>query len=198
MSFKNVRLPERVSLGAVGGPGFKTTILETASGHEFRNIDWSKVRGRWNVGFQREHADNETIIRFFYIVQGRAYGFRFKDWSDFKCDSVIGWGDGRTTVFQASKTYQIGDTSYTRTLTRLVQDTTHVFVDGTPQIEDLDVDHDTGLITFDEPPAEDAPIRLVCEFDVPVRFDTDDLEITMITQHVSQINAPLIEIRDTP
>lgn len=198
MSFKNVRLPEQVSLGAVGGPGFKTTILETASGHEFRNIDWSKVRGRWNVGFQREHSENEIVIKFFYAMSGRAYGFRFKDWSDYESDSVIGWGDGATKVFQASKTYQVESVAYTRELTRLVPGTVQVYVDNVLQTVGVSVDTDTGKVTFSNAPAQDLPVRLTCEFDVPVRFDTDNLNVTMITKYASQIDAPLIEIRDKP
>ncbi|MFW8566146.1 phage distal tail protein, Rcc01695 family [Orrella sp. 11846] len=198
MSFKNVRLSERVSLGAAGGPGFKTSITETVSGDEYRNINWSKVRGRWNVGFQRAHAENEEVIRFFYAMNGRGYGFRFKDWSDYKCDSVIGYGDDETRTFQASKTYQVGEAAYTRALTRLVDGTALVYVDDVLRTSGVVVDPDTGLITFSRAPEAGHAIRLVCEFDVPVRFDTDDLEVTMITQHISQINAPIIEIRDRP
>lgn len=201
MSFHNVRLPECIELGAVGGPGFKTTIIETFSGDEYRNIDWSKTRGRWQVGFQRSHAENELVIAFFYARRGRAFGFRFRDWSDYKVDSTIGMTDGFTREYQAIKVYESGGHQYQRPLTRLVAGA-QVYVGGDPVAADIDMD--TGIITLpawpepdsNDPPHVPEPIRIVGEFDVPVRFDTDDLNVTMITRNVSSIDAPIIEIRD--
>lgn len=194
MSFHNVRLSKCVELGASGGPGFKTSIVETSSGDEYRNIEWSKQRGRWEVGYTNDHRVTEEIIAFFHVRRGRAYGFRFRDWSDYKVESVIGIGDGVTTQFQAVKVYSSGEQQFVRTLTRLVAPVSVLVNDV---VTPASVDVDTGKIQFSSPPAATATIAIRGEFDVPVRFDTDDLPITMMTQHVSRIEGvPLIEIRD--
>lgn len=203
MSFHNVRLPEEIERGVTGGPGFKTTIITTFSGDEYRNIDWSKARGSWQAGFKRPHEENQAVIDFFYARRGRAYGFRFRDWSDYEVDNVIGMTDGIETEYQAIKVYESGDHQYHRPLTRLVTGM-KVFV-GEDEVA-ATVDLDTGIITLPawpepdpdepQPPHEPEPIRIVGEFDVPVRFDTDDLNVTMLTYDVSTIDAPIIEIRD--
>ena len=49
--FHNVRFPEDVSYGTNGGPGFKTTVIDLASGHEQRNIDWSLARATYDAQY---------------------------------------------------------------------------------------------------------------------------------------------------
>lgn len=193
-SFHNVRLSDRVLVGATGGPGFKTSIVETASGDEFRNIQWSRQRGHWNIGYTDDHAKIKEIVSFFHARRGRAYGFRFKDWSDYQVDCDFAAGDGETTEFQALKVYGEASYAFRRPLTRLVAPVT-VTVDGVPAGPAIDVD--TGKIVFGVAPADGAVLHIKCEFDVPVRFDIDDLSTTMITKGLSSLDSvPVIEIRD--
>lgn len=199
MSFKNVRISTRVELGAQGGPGFKTTIIETSSGDEYRNIDWSRQRGRWEIGYTDNMEIIEEIIAFFQVMRGRAYGFRFRDWSDYKVDNVIAVGDGETKEFQAAKVYQVDESAqFIRPLTRLdgatvvLSDDNDTEVAATPMI-----DENTGKITFSVAPPTGYKVKLKGQFDVPVRFDTDELPVTMLTQNVARIESvPIIEIRD--
>ncbi len=122
MSFHDVRFPEQIALGATGGPTWSTQIITTASGAEQRNAAWAQARGRWNVGTGlRSRADLQVLLAFFRARRGRAYGFRFKDWSDFQLDrQVIGTTTGSLATFQIAKTYVSGPVSIPRSLTRPV------------------------------------------------------------------------------
>ena len=58
------------------------------------------------------------------------------------------------------------------------------------------VDTTTGIVTFSAPPAAGVVITAGFEFDVPVRFDTDELPITLDIERMGSIaSIPLIEIR---
>jgi uncharacterized protein (TIGR02217 family) len=59
------------------------------------------------------------------------------------------------------------------------------------------IDMDTGIITFVTPPTDTHPIAIACEFDVPVRFDTDALDITAETFDAMTIpQIPILELKD--
>ncbi len=204
MSFHNVRLPVEIERGAQGGPMFDTTVLELSSGHEQRNINWQQTRAKYNISYGISHKEElEAVIRFFYARWGRAYGFRFKDWADYEVPiQVLALGDGVTKSFQAFKRYTDGTYTYDRPLTKLVADTTEVFVEGVPV--SFTVDIDTGIITLASAPAAtggsgsggEEVVSFLCEFDVPVRFNDDSLNVTMELWNVGTIPAiELVEVR---
>ena len=75
-----------------------------------------------------------------------------------------------------------------------------VAVDGVAKIEgtEFEVDENSGVVSFafDEVPGTAAIITAGFVFDVPVRFDTDRLEINLQGfRHGAIPNIPLIEIR---
>lgn len=205
MAFHDVRLPEDVERGAQGGPRFKTTVIALAGGREKRNIDWETTRGEWDVGYGIESkADFDDVIQFFYTRQGKAHSFRFKDWADFTVGSTgnpvtFALGDGTTKLFQAQKRYISGAYMFDRDLTKLVSGTIQVYVNAVLQATPANytVDLLTGLITFVVPPPLNQPIALIGEFDIPVRFMNDSLDITMETFDAGMIpNVPIIEVKD--
>lgn len=204
IGFHDVRLPESIERGAVGGPSFSTSVLELRSGHEQRNINWSQARARYNIayGISRK-AELDAVLTFFYARRARAFGFRFKDWSDYIVPlQVLGFGNGTQKTFQAFKRYGDAVASYDRTLTKLVADTVSVFVEGVPVPFTVDVN--TGLITLQNAPASTGgsgpsgaqAITYEAEFDVPVRFDADQLNITMELWDVGSVpSIELVEVR---
>ena len=130
--FHEVRFPPDISYGAVGGPGWSTSIVTTVSGHERRNANWSQARGRWNVahGLKRREQVAE-LIAFFRARMGRAYGFRFKDWTDYQAlAQTLGTGDGSTRTFQLVKRYASGGEVVTRTIAKPVAGTAKLYRDG--------------------------------------------------------------------
>jgi uncharacterized protein (TIGR02217 family) len=67
---------------------------------------------------------------------------------------------------------------------------------GTPKPSGWSADTTTGLVTFSTAPAAGVAITAGFEFDVPVRFDTDLLDITLDLERLGSITSiPLLEIR---
>lgn len=222
MAFHDTRLPADIERGAVGGPSFKTTVLQLESGFEQRNIDWVNTRAEYDISYglmSMEDNQLETYIHairdFFYARQGRAHGFRFKDWADYQIgdpddpssnNQLIGLGDDSTVDFQVFKRYTSGGITYDRTIKKLVAGTYTVYLDGVEQTEGVDytIDIDTGIITFNSAPAStggtgpsgEQVVSIATEFDVPVRFDTDHLGINIQVHSAGSIPAiPVVELR---
>ncbi len=212
MTFHDTRLPVDVERGALGGPGFKTTVTPLGSGLEQRNIDWSKVRGKWDIGYGI--MDEESVIleatlnalqHFFYTREGRAHSFRFKDWSDFKIgdylnpttdNQSIGIGDTVEVAFPVFKRYSDGGVTYDRPLTKLVVGRVIVLFDNVVQVACFTIDYITGIITFSGPPAGGVNVQVALEFDTHVRFDTDHMQLDILRHTVgSWPNIPIIELK---
>ena len=196
--FHEVRFPPDISYGAVGGPGWSTSIVTTVSGHERRNANWSQARGRWNVahGLKRREQVAE-LIAFFRARMGRAYGFRFKDWTDYQAlAQTLGTGDGATSAFQLVKHYASGGEIVTRTIAKPVAGTVKLYRDGVQATSGWSVDTATGLVTFATAPAAGVIVTADFEFDVPARFDTDQMELTIETYELgSWGQIPVVELR---
>ncbi len=197
MSFEEIQFPTDISYGATGGPMFLTDVVATVSGHEQRNSKWSQSRAKYNVasGVKTENQW-QTLIAFFRTRKGKAVGFRFKDWSDYQgTNEAIGTGDGATTDFQLVKIYS-SNIAVSRNITKPVNGTVKIYVDSVLQSSGVSVDNTTGIVTFTTAPAIAEAITADFEFDVPVRFDTDELAISMDSFDAgSWNNIPLIEVR---
>ena len=76
--------------------------------------------------------------------------------------------------FQLRKQYISGNTTVNRPVTKPVEDSYSIFIDGIEQVEAVDytLDTTTGVITFNTAPANNEVITANFEFDIPVRFDT--------------------------
>jgi uncharacterized protein (TIGR02217 family) len=201
MAFHDVRFPECIEIGATGGPRFKTTALILGSGYEKRNIEWSRVRGSWDIGSGiKTAADMEAVIAFFYARQGRAHGFRFKDWTDYQIGTpdaplVVGTGTGSATAFQLVKRYVSGGYYFARAILAPVSGTVVASTNESPT-RSYSVDYSTGIITFTTPPANGATVYAHGEFDVPVRFDQDELDIVGVFDGVQNIpSIRIVELR---
>ncbi len=207
MAFHEVRFPDNISRGARGGPERRTQIVELASGDEERNASWANSRRRYDVAYGIRRADDlAAVVAFFEARNGRLHGFRFKDWADFKSclpsqtpgptNQPIGSGNGAATLFQLTKRYTSGAQSWSRAITKPVAGTVTIALNGTPQASGWSVSTTTGLITFVTAPAAGVAITAGFEFDVPVRFDTDALDVTLDFERLGSITSiPLVEIR---
>jgi len=207
MAFHEIRFPDNISRGARGGPERRTQIVELASGDEERNASWANSRRRYDAAYGIRRADDlAAVVAFFEARNGRLYGFRWKDWGDYKSclpsetpsatDQAIGTGDGTTTIFQLVKAYSSGAQTWTRTITKPVAGTVTVARNGIVQVSGWSVDTTTGQITFTTAPANGVTITAGFEFDVPVRFDTDRLDVTHDIERLGSITSiPLIEVR---
>ena len=206
MSFHEVRFPDAISRGARGGPERRTQVVELASGDEERNASWANSRRRYDVAYGIRRADDlAAVVAFFEARNGRLHGFRFKDWADYKSglpsgtpsptDQTLGIGDG-TTTFQLVKRYISGSQTWTRVITKPVSGTVRIALDGAEQVSGWAIDTTTGVVSFDAAPASGVAITAGFEFDVPVRFDSDKLDVTLDLERLGSITSiPLLEIR---
>jgi len=200
LEFVERRFPDDISWGATGGSGFRTTVIESGGGHEQRNVDWSQSRGQWDVTHgARSEAMMDRLIEWFNAMRGRAIGFRFRDWTDFEAETeLFGTGDGVEDTFTLRKTYQVGDESYEREITKPVDNgPIIVTLAGAPQEEGVDyaLDRTTGIVVMTAPPAMGQELRWSGAFDVPVRFDSDLMQISQDFEDVSSWSVKVVEIR---
>ena len=71
-----------------------------------------------------------------------------------------------------------------------------VALGGAELMSGWSVDATTGIVTFDSAPGAGAPVTAGFQFDVPVRFDTDQLDVTLDLERLGSITSiPLVEIR---
>jgi uncharacterized protein (TIGR02217 family) len=208
--FHEVRFPLDISLRGRGGPERRTDIVTLGSGRERRNARWARSRRRYEAGYGvKTLAALSSVIAFFEERRGRLYGFRWRDRSDYSSglpgasvsplDQTIGQGDGVKTAFQLVKTYGASFAPYARDIVKPVTGTVRVAVAGVEKTAggDFDLDATSGVVTFalaSIPPAG-AAVTAGYLFDVPVRFDTDYLEIDLAAFEAGEIpKIPLIEL----
>jgi uncharacterized protein (TIGR02217 family) len=210
MSFHETRFPTNIARGAHGGPERRTDVVVLGSGAEERNSRWADSRRTYNAGYGvRTLDDLHAVIAFFEERRGKLHGFRWHDASDFKScaperaptmlDQALGTGDGTRSRFDLQKKYGTTFAPYTRRITKPVAGTVLVAVSGalSPPANHI-VDTTAGTIVFQPShiPAPGATITAGFQFDVPVRFDTDKLEINLSGFRSGAIpSIPLIEIR---
>ena len=208
-SFHDVRFPVAISFGATGGPERRVEIVSLTSGREKRNLRFSQSRRHFDAGTGvRSLTDLHEIIAFFEARRGPLHGFRFRDPFDMKScapegtpdptDQLIGLGDGARTDFQIVKRYGDGEDAYVRIIAKPVAGTVKVSVAGEElSPEEFVVDHNTGIISvlLDAVPQEGQEVRAGYAFDVPARFDTERLAISLTAFKAGQIpSIPIVEI----
>lgn len=209
-SFHEVGFPLDISMHGRGGPERRTDVVTTGSGREQRNARWADSRRRYDAGYGvKSLVAIERVIAFFEERRGRLHGFRWRDRADCKScaadrnpaatDQRIGVGDGVRADFQLTKTYGLAFAPYAREIAKPVASSVRVAVNGVEApATSFDVDATRGRVTFrsGRTPAPGAIVTAGFLFDVPVRFDTDYLEIDLAAFDAGDIpKIPLIEIR---
>lgn len=185
-----VRLPDDVEAGARGGPSFNTSVITLGSGRENRGREWQVARHSWDIGYGIDTPSSfQAVIDFFYACGGRARSFLFKDWADYKGTlETVAAVVSQPTKRQLVKTYTNGIVSYVRVVDHPVAGTLLVYVDNMLTVAYTIVG---GLITFTGgDPGDD--VKATFEFDIPVRFDTDQLSLTM--ENIKSMQIPSIAI----
>jgi len=77
-----------------------------------------------------------------------------------------------------------------------VAGTVRVALGTVEQLTGWTLDATTGAVTFTTAPGNGVIVRAGFEFDVPVRFDTDMLDVTLDIERLGSITSiPLLEIR---
>lgn len=208
------RFPLSVSWGSTAAPAYNTSVAVLRSGYEVRNSIWKYPLHRYNVAAGvRGERELYDLIEFFHVVQGRRYGFRFKDRWDFKSrffredvtptDQVLGTVVNGQWQFQLVKRYEKGGVSRERVIRKPVQGTVRVAVDeGSGPVEktegtDFTVDYTTGVVSFLSAavPPDGSVVYAGFEFDVPCRFEADELPVSLETYKAGAVTVTVVEIR---
>jgi len=202
MAFDEIRLPIEVERGASGGPGFLTNISVLNSGKEQRNSLWAVDRGQWDIGFGIQNRADTLIIRdFFYARLGRARGFRFRDWTNYQAlveQPTTPESDNVETDFQMYYDYSdAAGFTYTKQIFKPTTEDLVVYVDGVIESpSNYSLDTTTGIITFTSAPAYGSDVTWTGTFDLPVRFDTDNLQLAITTKNVITVpSVPIVELK---
>lgn len=204
-AFHDILFPLRWAFGTSGGPERRTDITALGSGGEERNAPWAHGRRRYDAGAAMKSLDDlSELVAFFEARRGRLHGFRFRDALDFKScapslaigpnDQTLGEGDGVQTVFPSRKLYGDAAAQYHRLITKPVAESLRVAVDAVET--DTFYLNESGAVVFESAPANGAAITAGFLFDVPVRFDSDRLEVSVEHFNAGRIaSIPLIEIK---
>ncbi|UYO46243.1 TIGR02217 family protein [Rhodopseudomonas palustris] len=208
--FHEILFPLDVALKSAGGPERRTEIVGFGSGREQRNARWADSRRRYDAGYGVKTFEAlQQVVAFFEERRGPLTGFRWRDRLDCSSavpgagvsplDQGIGIGDGARANYQLVKTYGAGFAPYVRTITKPVAGSVRVAVGGVEAAAAaFACDSATGLVTFapGHLPPSGAAVTAGFQFDVPVRFDTDYLEVDLSAFAAGAIpKIPLVEIR---
>jgi uncharacterized protein (TIGR02217 family) len=210
-AFHEVLFPLDIALKSAGGPERRTDVVVLGSGREERNARWAHSRRRYDAGYGVKTLEAlSQVVAFFEERRGRLHGFRWRDRLDHSSaapdaavsptDQAIGVGDGVAASFALTKTYGSLYAPYKRPVVKPVPGSVRVAVDGSEVDEGVafTVDTATGVVTFagGHIPASGAAVTAGFLFDVPVRFDTDYLEVDLSAFAAGAIpKIPLVEIK---
>lgn len=196
------RFPDDIAIGAVGGPVLATNVVQVNSGYEQRNAPHAHGLGQWEVGHVARAPDKmATLIAFFRAVGGKRDGFRFKDHTDYKASATegvlgSGLGTGSATVFQLRKVYTAGALSHARDIRKPVGATVKIYKNAVLQTVGVSLDATTGLATFSAAPLITDVLTWEGEFDVPARFDTDQMRMNLLHHAATDWQSiAIVEIR---
>ncbi|MEL6504158.1 MAG: DUF2460 domain-containing protein [Pseudomonadota bacterium] len=209
-SFHDVRFPIDIGFGSSAGPERNTEIVTLGSGFEKRNQRWSQSRRRYDAGYGVKDLDTlHEVIAFFEARRGALHAFRFRDPLDWKScppmqeisatDQAIATADGQTNRYALVKSYGSGEGVYHRTIAKPVPGTLQVALDGVAQTpgQHFILDTTSGELAFtpNNIPPTGATITAGYEFDVPVRFDTDQLTVNLAAFAAGDVpSIPLVEV----
>lgn len=209
MFLETPRFPGCPRYGYTSEPMYSVTVVQRAGGTERRNVNWSYPLTRLTVTVGPSEGGDPAIqelLRFYHAVRGSGYGFRVKDFADFKsCD--VGNTPAATDcpmvvdtsvspeAWQLVKRYSYGALSQDRKVSKPVQGTIVIEDDGDPKTEGVDytIDYTTGLVSLNFTPSTSGP-TWGGEFDLPMRFD-GAFPVEIVSHRVQAVSFSLVEIR---
>ncbi len=200
MVIDDTRLPIDVERGVKGGPQFNTIVLRSDGGNVSTNQNWQYPLYSGNVGYGiQSKSELDKVIRFFWARRGRLRGFLFRDWSDYTMElETLGIGDGAQRDFPIIKTYTDNVSSFVRPIKRPIESTLEVYVGGAlvPESDWSLLDGDTIRFGLSHIPGATS-VAVSGEFDIPVMFMSDKLDISMEIWNAGSIpSIPIMEVRE--
>ena len=212
MSFHEIRFPTAISRGAVGGPERRTDVVVLGSGFEERNSRWADSRRSYNAGYGIRSLDDlacgDRLLRGAARAPATASAgattptaSRARRWlrlppSISRSAPVTALPPSSSSPRSTARPTRRGPVpSASRSPARC---SSRSPAPSRVKAPTSSVDAATGVVTFTPGhiPADGAAVTAGFEFDVPVRFDTDKLEISLSGfRHGAIPNIPIVEIR---
>lgn len=199
MTMIDARLSPRVEAGFSAVVGSSTRVTTKKNGHERRNGNWTAKKRRYTARYAAfTRAERAELLDHVEVTDGRLYSFLFKDWNDYSVTGQsLGVAPSGTTAVQLVKTYTRGSTTKTRTIYKprslgfvLYQDDGA----GTPVAKAGTLDTLTGLFTPSTSWTAGRALTWTGEFDVCVRFLTDEPEFILPHRDIAEVNCELVEV----
>jgi uncharacterized protein (TIGR02217 family) len=194
MAFINSRLSPRVEAGFSVVPASSTLIKMLRSGRERRNGQWAQKRRRYTAklaSFTLE--ERQELLGVIHATEGALHSFRLKDWLDYRARNVsLGVAPSGSTPVQLTVPYTFGSQTHTRTITKPVASTLVLRQAGTPKAGTLD--DTTGLFTPTTAWSAGQALTADFDFDVPVRFLTDEPQFALPHRDIADLDIELIEV----
>lgn len=208
MSFFNgARFPAAPSFGFISSPRYEVSVTRLAGGQEQRNRNWSRPLYRFTATIgPRDSAVIQELLEFWHAMGGKEYGFRFKDWADYKScrvavdlsplDAPLVLVAGSPTEYQLTKRYTFGSRSQDRDITKPVASTVRV-------ANESGVEQAAARWTLDSTNGRLRPLGTFVgtpttwggEFDTAARFDMDEFPVVIEDQAVHSVQIALMELR---
>ena len=194
MSVIETRFSTKVEAGFSVVPTRYTSINRLRSGVEYRNANWSQSHRRYTgryAAWTREMRDE--LLNVWEAAEGPTYGFLFKDWNDYRfTNQSLGTAPAGSTPVQLVRTYTHGARTHSRPITRPRTSTLTIYPNGIAKA--CTVDATTGLVTPTTAWTEGLALTVTGEFDVPVRFASDEIEFVLPHRDICEVNVELEEL----
>lgn len=196
--------PACPKFGASSEPDYSVTIVPTAGGWEYRNLNSSAplTRVTLTVGPGRDLDDEvQELLEYWHAVGGQTIGFRYLDRADYKSCRVSNTPAATDqplvqvsgSVYQLTKRYQAGSQYRDRSIRKPVESTILIADSGTLKTAGVHytLDDTTGLVTLLY-----SPVALTWggEFHIPVRFDSS-FPVEQLSYRVQSVSFTLKEFR---
>lgn len=171
----------------------KTDVVALASGKERRNAAWAFKKMSFTANYaQLSRASQLEVASAFYACNAQLLLFRFRDFGDYQVvDSpfvVPADCVGFMSPVQLTNRYSFGPIYADRVIQAVV--TCVVSIGGSPVEGEFDTH--LGLFTPTEPWTSGA-YSWSGTFDLWVRFNSDELDVTMSTLDIATADVELIE-----
>jgi uncharacterized protein (TIGR02217 family) len=194
MAFIDVRMSTRVGLGFSAIPMRQTRVKTLANGNEKRNAQWTYAKRRYTAQYAEwDRPMREDLLNTIEAMEGQLYAFRFKDHNDYRATGqALGLAPAGTGAVQLVKTYTKGPKTTTRPITKPVASKVKLYQAGVQKAGT--VDGLTGLFTPATAWNEGEVLTADFQFDVPVRFATDEVEFILPHLDICEVRCELVEV----
>lgn len=181
MAFLEIQLDKNISYGAQGGPFYQTLVMSTPSRAETRLSQTSRHFRKWKLPLtDKSLVQMQALEQFIIATRGKMNGFRFLDKRDYTATNEPLTYTSGTTV-QLIKTYNMYGVTEVRPIRKPQTGVVPLTLqrDGAAWISagNWSLNTTTGIVTFTADQTGHV-FTWSGQFDVPVRFDVDEMQAT--------------------